>query len=419
MIGLRPTNPKEKTMSRHGGLSEWIAELSNRMPHLTKPVVTVLAMWSFGIALTRSCGRTTVATFLVLLLRQKQSTIEQRLREWCYDTKDKSGKKRRELDVQTCFVPLLSWIVSIWTGTYIALALDATSLGDRFVVLTVSVVYRGTGIPVAWVVLNAQKKEEWRGHWMKMLRQLRPAIPRDWTVIVLTDRGLWAGWLYRRIVRLGWHPFLRIKQRAKFRPAGQKQWFWLRDLVDQPNERWRGQGTAFAATKAQINCTLVAWWGEGHEEPWFILTDLPPQDCDAMWYGLRTWCEQGFKCKKRGGWQWQQTRMTDPARASRLWLAMSVASLWAVTLGSELETGPTDEVPDLPDLRALLDLSVPVGNTRKTRLFRLGWLRLLVQLVTAQPLPLPRQLLPESWPDVPCEWNTFVTHQLTISNVVT
>ena len=27
-----------------------------------------------------------------------------------------------------------------------------------------------------------------------------------------------------------------------------------------------------------------------------------------------------------GGWQWQRTRMTDPARAARLWLAVAVAT---------------------------------------------------------------------------------------------
>src|SRR5580765_1480318 len=32
--------------------------------------------------------------------------------------------------------------------------------------------------------------------------------------------------------------------------------------------------------------------------------------------------EQGFKITKRGGWQWQRTRMTDPQRAARLWLAV-------------------------------------------------------------------------------------------------
>jgi len=39
--------------------------------------------------------------FLALLLGQKPSNIEQRLREWCYDVKSKQGKKRRSLDVTT------------------------------------------------------------------------------------------------------------------------------------------------------------------------------------------------------------------------------------------------------------------------------------------------------------------------------
>ena len=52
-----------------------------------------------------------------------------------------------------------------------------------------------------------------------MLRQVRRAIPRTWTVIVLADRGLYARWLFRRIVRLGWHPVLRINTGGTFRPA--------------------------------------------------------------------------------------------------------------------------------------------------------------------------------------------------------
>ena len=59
-------------------------------------------------------------------------------------------------------------------------------------------------------------------------------------------------------------------------------------------------------------CTLLACWGEGHKEAWLILTDLPPAQGDASWYGLRSWIEQFFKDAKRGGWQWQQTRMTEP-----------------------------------------------------------------------------------------------------------
>src|SRR3712207_937564 len=107
-------------MSRHVGLSQWTDCVSSNLPHLSKPQANVLAMWSFGIACTRSSGRTTVATFLALLLALKLASVEQRLYEWCLDAPDKSGTRRAGLDVSGCFVPLLSWIVRLWTGEQIA-----------------------------------------------------------------------------------------------------------------------------------------------------------------------------------------------------------------------------------------------------------------------------------------------------------
>lgn len=401
-------------MTRHEGLSQWSACVSTNLPHLTKPQAAVLALWSFGIACTRSCGRDTVATFLALLLGQKVANVEQRLYEWCLDAPDKAGTKRTALDVSTCFVPLLAWIIRLWHGTQLALTIDATSLGDRFVVLAVCVVYRGCAIPVAWTILPAGKKRAWRREWLRMLRILRPAIPHDWTILVLADRGLYARWLFRRIVRLGWHPFLRINQSCKFRPAGRAQFVWLRDLVGTVGMRWRGRGTAFASSDCRLDCTLVAWWGEGHAEPWFVLTDLPPEGSDAQWYGLRGWCEQCFKCGKRGGWQWQQTRMRDPQRAARLWLAMAVATLWMLTIGSDLEIGPTTAAPDLPDLLPILGARA-AHRPRRLRLFRLGWLWLLVQLIHGRPLPLPTRLIPEPWPGIPERLEGLIPHRKALS----
>ena len=397
-------------MARSEQLSQWTECVSTNMPQLTKPQATVLALWSFGIACTRSCGRFTVATFLALLLHQKVATLEQRLYEWCLDAHDKAGDKRTALEVTSCFVPLLGWIVRLWAGSQIALSIDATSLGDRFVVLAICVVYRGCAIPIAWTILPAQKKRAWRKEWLRLLRLLGPAIPAEWTVLVLADRGLYARWLFRRIVRLGWHPMLRINQGCKFRPQGQAQFVWLRDLVGEIGMRWRGHGTAFASADCHLDCTLVAWWGAGHAEPWFVLTDLAADGCDAQWYALRGWCEQSFKCSKRGGWQWQQTQMKDPNRANRLWLAMAVATLWMLTLGSDLELGPSETRPDLPDLSAILGVR-PAQRPRTIRLFRLGWLWLLVQLIEGQALPVPRHLVPEPWPAIPERLEPSIAHQ--------
>lgn len=406
-------------MARHQELSQWTECVSTNMPHLSKPQATVLALWSFGIACTRSCGRGTVATFLALLLGQKLANLEQRLYEWCLDAPDKAGANRTDLAVTRCFVPLLAWIVRLWTTSQIALTIDATTLSDQFVVLAICVVYRGCAIPVAWTILPAGHKRAWRREWLRMLRQLRVAIPPDWTVLVLADRGLYARWLFRRIVRLHWHPFLRINQGGKFRPHGQAQFVWPRELVGTIGQRWRGHGTAFASTNCRLDCTLVAWWGDGHAEPWFVLTDLAPDGCDAQWYALRGWCEQCFKCGKRGGWQWQQTQMADPARAARLWLAMAVATLWMISVGSDLELGQTpgadgSDLPvDLPDVTLILGRRA--ARPRRIRLFRLGWIWLLVQLIHGQPLPVPRRLVPEPWPAIPERLDLSVQHQKALS----
>ena len=98
---------------------------------------------------------------------------------------------------------------------------------------------------------------------------------------------------------------------------------------------------------------------------------------------------------KRGGWDWQQTKMSDPARASRLWLVMAVATFAVVRAGgmapSGLEALEWDGVPDLAPLR-------PRGTRpRLLSCFRRGLVRLLVALVQGRRWPRGR-LLPVPWP---------------------
>jgi hypothetical protein len=136
----------------------WRSTIMTHLPHLSKTQATGLALWSLGMVLARSCALSAVSAFLAEGLRQKDNTVRQRLREWCYEAAAKRGKNRQAVHVETCFAPLLAWVLSWWQGRQLALALDATTLGSRFVVLAISVVYRGCAIPVAWVILEAGKK---------------------------------------------------------------------------------------------------------------------------------------------------------------------------------------------------------------------------------------------------------------------
>ncbi len=282
-----------------------------------------------------------------------------------------------------------------------ALALDATTLGTRFTVLVVSVVYRGCAIPVAWVVLSATATHAWRREWLRLLRQVHRAVPRSWTVIVLADRGLYARWLFRRITRLGWHPFLRINTGGTFRPAGRVHGVPLQTLVPQPGTSWQGTGIACKGRHRQLHCTLLARWEAGYKDPWLILTDLPPEASTACWYGLRAWIEQGFKITKRAGWQWQRTHMTKPDRAARLWLAVAVATLWLLSVGGEAEeTIPASTVLDVTALVLQQPRTRRATRLRLVSVFRRGWNLILVALLDQAPLPLGR-FVPEPWPVVP------------------
>jgi hypothetical protein len=61
-----------------------------------------------GIALAGASGLAQVSALLSAMLGEPEQRVFQRLREWYLDKEQKSGKKRRELDVTTCFAPRLA-----------------------------------------------------------------------------------------------------------------------------------------------------------------------------------------------------------------------------------------------------------------------------------------------------------------------
>jgi len=385
------------------GLSEWTETVSRKLPHLSQSEAVVLALYSFGMVLTRSCGLTTIATFLGYVLDKKANTVRQQLREFNYDGADKRGEKRRSVSVERSFGALLGWVLSWWSSDEkrLALALDATSWRDVFVVLAISVVYRGCAIPVAWCVLPAGKKGAWRPHWERLLGVLSEHVPSDWTVLVLADRGLYAKWLYKRIQKQHWHPFLRIKEQGFFQPANCAVYQPIKGWVNAARPFWSGRITAFKSSGTRLDCTLLACWSADHKEPWLILTDFPPDIAEIAWYGMRAWIEAGFKDVKRGGWAWHQTKMTDPQRASRLWLVMAVATLWAVNVGGYAEAElPPSSLPYLPPYFPYRARPQAISRPRLISCFLRGILIILVALLKGDPLPF-GDFVPQPWPSFP------------------
>lgn len=226
-------------------------------------------------------------------------------------------------------------------------------------------------------------------------------MPRPWTVIVLADRGLSAGWWFRRSVRLGWHPFWRIHTGGTFRPDPDARYRPLIGFVPQPGPCWRGTGTAFKRPQRRLRWTLLARWEEGYTAPWLLLTDVPPDTSDAGWYGLRAWIAQGVKVTKRAGGQWQRPRMTAPQRAARLWLAVAGATVWLLSVGGVAEeTMPASTRLDVTAALVRQRRSRRATRVRLVSIVHRGWITILVAVLDHTPLPQ-GAFRPEPWPVVP------------------
>jgi hypothetical protein len=362
--------PTTLTSKRRRALQRWITLLRQRFPVFSLPQATGLALWSIGIVLAKATSLHAVVLALVCWLRFNPFSLQKRLQEWYLEAAAKKGHgagaagfQRRDWDPQQAAPYLLPWILEDWPNQQLVLALDPTNLGDRFTVLNISVLYRGCAVPVLWTVLEGETPEAWEPHWERMLHSLASHVPPGWQVLVLTDRGMYSPRLFRCLVDLHWHPFLRIRAQGFYRPEGRRKWLKLEDLhpPDDQTQAWRAE--VFKNEEGRLDCTLVSYHGADYAEPWLIVTDLAPEVAQASWYGLRDWIEQGYKRAKGEGWHLPRTRITDRARLERLWLAMAVATLWVLEVGGEAEIEEQQrrqqmrrakevgvDTPELPDL---------------------------------------------------------------------
>jgi Transposase DDE domain len=429
--------PASINSKRRLSLSRWAALLHQRFPSLSGTQSTGLALWSIGVVLAYSASLHAVVLALACWLPFNPLSLRKRLQEWYLEASAKKGHgchgkgfQRKDFDPHAASRDLFRWILDDWPNNQLVLALDPTNFGDRFTVLNISVLYRGCAVPVIWTVVEGGKPEAWEPHWEHMLRTLADSVPGGWQVLVLTDRGMYSPSLFRCLVQLHWHPFLRIRAQGFYRPLGSQKWLELKDLHPSGD----GRTEAFAAEvfkndAGRLQCTLAVYHSAGHAEPWLIVTDVTPEVAQATWYGLRGWIEQGYKRVKSEGWYLQRTRITNPKRLERLWLAVAVATMWVLEVGGEAEqtdqnqsekTAPPSaskkvgqDIPELPDLEqpsasgeattggAKTETSkqeVKAGQ-RKWAVFARGWN--IVRNALAVGLVLLGSWHPEAWPDHP------------------
>ena len=102
-----------------------------------------------------------------------------------------------------------------------------------------------------------------------------------------------------------------------------------------------------------------------------------------------------------GGWGWHQTKMVDPERAERLWLAIAVATLWAVSVGGEVDANlPVSSLEALPESHVARRTATKRSRPRLVSCFARGIVTIVGRLIRGDGLVVGR-FVPEPWPSMP------------------
>ena len=278
------------TPKRHNTAEEYpIATLLQHLQHALTPTQRDRLHWLlFALIALGTLAQTRVCLSLAQLTHIAPNTWRQRLKRF----------RQQPFPEQTLFPALLRLVVAWLRLPEVFLALDATTLGNRWTVLALGVVVHQHTIPVAWKVVRGNTKGAWLPLCEALLGVLRGALPKSMPVYVLTDRGLWSPQLFAAIVRNGWHPLMRINAQGYFRPLWGRRKRALASLC--PARAGQQVVVAGEAFRYRLRCTLVVFWGAGAQDVWYWLTDLPARAVCGSWSGYRLWMEQGFRWQ--GAW---------------------------------------------------------------------------------------------------------------------
>jgi hypothetical protein len=156
-------------------LAAWQGERQALLPRLSRCQARVLGEMVDAMLMIDGCGMTRIWSVLSHLLGKTTGTLRHKYRELLYEKEAKAGVKkrgctRREITVEEHVADLLRGVLNGWEGERtLALALDASTLTDRFDVLSISVLSRGGAMRVAWTMVESHQEGAWRDHGVRML----------------------------------------------------------------------------------------------------------------------------------------------------------------------------------------------------------------------------------------------------------
>jgi hypothetical protein len=225
-----------------------------------------------------------------------------------------------------------------WSEQTALLALDSSVLWEKYVIVRISLVYRGRALPLAWKVLKQGSASVSFVSYAPVLQEASRLLPPHCHAVLLADRGFVDVDLMQLAVRLGWHFTIRTKgslwvYRA-FKPRCK-----VSALVP-PQGEIRLISTIQVTERrfGPVHLVLAHVRTAKGYELWALISDRPTSLDTLDEYGLRFDIEENFLDDKSAGFQLEASELRDVDALDRLCLVLAVATLYLTSTGTALVT---------------------------------------------------------------------------------
>lgn len=222
-----------------------------------------------------------------------------------------------------------------WREHTVYLALDTSSLWDRFTIVRVSLIYRGRALPLAWSVVASPSVSLPQADYQAVLQDAAQWLPLGSHVVLLADRGFNQIALFRFIRQeLGWHLRLRVKRSLWVYRPGKRRTKLGRLLPRRGHTLLLAEVRITAQQLGPVHLALAHVQTKKGYQEWAILSDEPVSLETFGEYGLRFDIEENFLDDKSAGFQLASSELADADALSRLLLLLATATLYLVSTGT-------------------------------------------------------------------------------------
>lgn len=259
--------------------------------------------------------------------------------------KSKAGSKERQIArwlhnekiiPKQVYGSLITAALIEWSQERVEIAIDCSGLWERFVIIRISLIYRGRAIPLAWKVLERSSVSVSFSDYADLLWAVYQMVPRTSKVLLLADRGFVDKALIGFAQEFNWDYIIRGKSSLWVQRKGHPP--TKLGLLAPPKGQIHliKESTITGKQIGPVALALAHVRTKRGYQTWCLLTNTSPSLHTFEEYALRFDIEENFLDDKSAGFQLESSELEDADALARLCLLLATATLYLVSTGTAI-----------------------------------------------------------------------------------